>query len=249
MQSSYNMNVIKAGSAVDQGKIVITTDEIVVEVKNEAKENTVKYSDLENYERLAQVIIQKAKEDSEKMLSQTYEEVSRIEEEAYHKGYEQGKANGYEDGYKDSYEANIEKAETEAAVIIKKADILMLSAKEAYEEYMTLKKKEIVELSIKIAESIIREKLEVPEGLDRLIFEAIETSKKSKSYIIKCNPNHISSLREKVDTWKQMLALNADFFVIGDLNMDEGNAVIEKENGRIKVGIDISLEQIKEIFN
>lgn len=242
------MSVIKANSAIKQGKKLIKTDEKPVLIK-EARENTSFIDEtLLNYESLAETIILKAKKDSENLISKALMEAQKIEEEAYEKGYHQGKQNGYEDGYKESYELNIEKAKIEACKINNEAMNLLNSAKEVYEEYLREKEKEIVALAVKMAETLLREKIQQEEGLNNLIFEAIEESKKSKSYVIKAHPNHVASIKGKIVEWKNMLALNADIFVVEDLNLEKGNAVIEKENGNIQLGLDISLEKLKEAF-
>lgn len=243
------MSVIKADSAIKQGKKIIKTDESTVLIKVASENSSFNDEMLLNYESLAETIIQKAKEDSESIISKALSETQKIEQQAYEKGYQQGQQNGYEDGYKESYEVNIEKAKIEAAQINNEAIHLLNSAKKVYEEYLKLKEKEIIELSVKIAESILHEKLEKDQGLNKLIFEAIDISKKSKSYIIKCHPKHIDSVKEKVETWKHMLALNADIFVIEDLSAEPGNVVIEKENGKIQLGMDISMEKLKQAFD
>lgn len=242
------MSVIKADSAIKQGEKLIKTDERTVQIKAASENSSFTDEILLNYENLAETIILKAKKESENIISKALSEAHIIEQQAYEKGYHQGQQNGYEDGYKESYEVNIEKAKIEAAQINDEAMHLLNSAKEVYEEYLKSKEKEVIELSVKMAECILREKLERDQGLNKLIFEAIDISKKSKSYIIKCHPIHIDSVKEKVETWKHMLALNADIFVIEDLTAEPGNVVIEKENGKIQLGMDISMEKLKEAF-
>ena len=246
MHLSYSTGVIKAESAATQGKRLISTDERAYYFKETDETKELKNTYVESYERIAQGILNKAKTIREDIITKAYKEAAEIEKSAYEKGYDHGKSNGYEDGYRESYDANIEKGKKDAAELVRQGEDLLLSAKNAYENYLRDKEQEMVRLSITIAENIIRESLEGSEGLNHLILEALESSKRSTSYIIKANSVHIDTLEREIESWRSKLALKGEIILLEDNSLQPGNTVITTEKGRVEVGVDTALKKIAE---
>lgn len=255
---SFYSNIIKDSSAEKSGRKTITTAYEVKPKKIETLEDENKEEDTINdslkFDPLGQIIVEKAKRDRDELLRKTYEEVEAIRSnaynEAYNMGYEEGKTSGYDDGYKEAYDNNIEKAKSEADSILENANNILLSAKTQYESYLKEKKEEILDLSLYIAQLALNKEILRDDAMDEVIFNALEQSAKAKTYIVKCSEEYIDHINENILSWKEKLALNnCEVFVIKDNSLEKGNAVIEKDNGKIKVGIDIALENIKkELF-
>lgn len=253
---SFYKNIIKDNCVEKSGKTKIITDYEISEKKTSPIEGNEKNSkeDVLRFEPLGQIIIEKAKRDRDEILRKTYEEIEDIRStaynDAYNKGYEEGKTNGYNDGYKEAYENNIKKAEIEAKQIIDNAEKLLLSAKREYETYIKEKREYILDLTLYIAQTVLNKEVEKDDSMDKVIFKALEESAKAKTYMIKCPSEYVEHIKEKITSWKEKLALsNCEVFVIMDDSIEKGNALIEKDNGKILVGIDIALENIKkELF-
>ncbi|WP_242949491.1 hypothetical protein [Clostridium pasteurianum] len=79
-----------------------------------------------------------------------------------------------------------------------------------------------------------------------MIYDAVNESKNSTLIIIKCSKLHTASLTEAVELWKKQIPLKGEIFVIEDNSVSDGSTIIEKDNGKIEIGIDIGLENIKE---
>ncbi|WP_147585063.1 FliH/SctL family protein [Clostridium amazonitimonense] len=243
MPSLYR--VIKNLEVKDNGEKLIDTD-YDREVTETAETITVDSNVLESYESIGRAILEKAKIQREKILQLAYEEASNIEKDAYEKAYKEG----YEKGYEDSYEVHMEKAIKESDLILDKsraeASTIVGSARENFENYLTSKKEEILNLSYEIAKVILKKELSKDEGLDSILLEVLKQHRESKTFIIKCNEKYVAHIREAIPKWKSEFALQGDIFVIRDDVMEEGNALIEKDNGMLMVGIDTGLKNIKK---
>ncbi|SHI40427.1 flagellar assembly protein FliH [Clostridium cavendishii DSM 21758] len=251
MQSSYS--VIKNNSVLnanDKRRIDTFYEHVSKEESIQSEPQKIDDSIVESYKNIGENIIKSAKQQKETMLSKAYEEAQQIEKEAYEKAYDEGSKNGYEDGYKqgykESYEKHIEQATLEANAIVENASNILLDAKKQYEEYLVLKKNEIVKLAYNMAENIVKEKLEKEDGIINLLEEVIEKSKESSTFVIKCNKNHIESIENEIEKWKLKFALKGEIFVLEDSSLESGNAVVEKQNGKVMVGLDIGLEKLRE---
>ena len=51
-----------------------------------------------------------------------------------------------------------------------------------------------------------------------------------------------------MEQWKKQLTYKCEVFIIEDKTVEPGNAVVEKDNGHLEVGIDIGFTKVKEIL-
>lgn len=247
MQSSYN--VIKSDYLYSGEQVKVNTS---YEVRTEqffSSENEQGEALNEGFKNISERLLKHAKDEKEKIIREAYEKAVTIEKETYEKAYEQGINNGYEDGYKEAYDKNIEKALNEANEIKTEAIKILHNAKREYEIYLDKRKDEILDLSYSIAKKILEDEFTKDYGLNSLVEKVLKESKDNKSFIVRVNNIHKSSLEEKIESWKMELSLRAEIFILEDNFLEEGNVVIELETGKIEVGIEKALESIrKEIF-
>ncbi|KOC33817.1 fliH protein [Clostridium botulinum] len=250
-------NVIKNNSVISNGLKEINTeyhiedtkDEKVEEEKKELGEKNAK-DFIENYEVLARTMLENARKQSDAIVASAYDEIQKMQEEAYNKGYEEGKLDGYSDGKKqaDEYYDDIKnKATEEIEVLNKNADELLFSAKNEYVKYLQDKQQKIKELIVHITKSVLKSEVKNSDAINSMILDALETAKDSKSIIVKCNNKYIDNLKESIDKWKIQVVFRGEIFIVPDDNLGEGKAIIQKENGKIVIDVDIALEKINEI--
>lgn len=246
MQSSFK--VIKNTSVIKQGSKEITTE---FNSDNYSNNNRHGYSNdensnlnLESYENLAKSILENAKMQGEKILCGAYQETDEILQKANSKGYEEG----YSKGYSDGNEKIIAPATEEAKGIIANAEAILLSAKKEYEIYIEEKEKEIKEFILIAVENILKQRVESSDALNDMVLSAITNSKNVKLFIIRTNSLYFSELKSHVAQWKTQLGYKEDIIIIEDNSIEPGSAIIEKDNGKIVVGIDKGLEKLKEIL-
>ena len=240
-----SFNVIKNSRVIDQGNREINT--YLSEPYKEAtldKSQQAKKSNIESYENIAKSILENAGRESEKIISKAYVDVAEAKTQAFNEGLEQGYKEGYENGYNEA----ISKAITEAEAIRLEADAILISAKKQYNEYLIEKEAHIKDLIVSIAESILKKEVREPDALNEMIFSVLKAERNAKSYVIKSNSVHFSTIRDEVENFKNKLAFQGDIFVIEDNFLDEGTAVIEKETGKSIVSISYGIEKIMEVF-
>ncbi|WP_443659575.1 FliH/SctL family protein [Clostridium algidicarnis] len=243
MPSFYK--VIKGKEVKDTGEKLIDTVHDIVSDENQISEDYDNRS-VDSYALIGKSIMEKAKRKKEEIIASAYEDAIVIEKDAYEKAYKEG----YEKGYAESYEAHIEKALKEADSILEEgrnsAGEIVKSAKENFESYLNEKRDEILNLSYEIAKTILKREIVKEDGLDDIILKILKEHRDNKSFIIRCEEGYVDHIRENIVKWKDESAFKGDIFVIKDDSLGEGNAVIEKDNGSITVGIDIGLENIKK---
>ena len=247
MQSLYN--VIKNNSVKNTGLREIVTRAKVAAIKTKIETNTKNH--IENYESLAMNIVENSRKQSEQIVIKAYENAVNIEEDALLKAeqleneaYERGLKEGYHKAYNDT----MLQAKAESETIIASAMELLNEAKSEFEEYLLAKASDINALIITIAKTILKKHVNDKASINTMIYEALEASKKSKNFIIRCNSIYVDELKEQANIWKEQLGFLGDIFIIGDNSLEPGNAIIDKGNGKVVVGIDYALQRIEDIL-
>ncbi|KEI16189.1 FliH/SctL family protein [Clostridium haemolyticum] len=255
-------NVIKNKSVVSNGLKEITTEYHIEHIEDQKTQEEEKKElgkkdakdFIENYEVLARTMIENARKQSDSIVASAYDEIRKKEEEAYNKGYEEGKSDGYSDGYSegkkqaDEYYDDIKnKANEEIEILNKNAEELLFKAKTEYVKYLKDKQQEIKELIVSITKSVLKSEIKNSDSINSMILDALESAKDSKSIIVKCNNKYVDSIKESIDKWKVQIVFRGDIFVVPDDNLEEGKAIIQKENGKIVVDINVALEKISQI--
>lgn len=250
MQSSYR--IIKNTSVDEDGlKKIVTEFETkeAVEQKNLAETNAKTFID--SYENLAKTMLENARKQSDDLLSKAFTEAERLQKEAYEKGYNEGMQKGYDDGfnksYEDGYKKNLEKAQAEGQLIKDNADNILRTCKEEKEIYLKEKEQEIRNLIVNCVEAVLKREVKDEAALNDVIFQALSTVKNTKTFIIKSNEIYCGELKNKVELWKEQLPFRGDIFIIPDKDVEIGKAIIERENGKVVVDVNIAMDKIKEI--
>lgn len=244
-------NLIKRGNALIGGDKRIKTrystgneeveEEVCVTMDFEMEEM------IKQYEQLAANILVKSRSDAEKILIESQEKAALIEKKAYEMGYDQGKSNGYEDGYNEGYNRAIIDSEEKVNAIINSANTILCTASDDYKAYMDKKREEIISLAFEMAKVITKKEFEKSESILKLIEPAIESYKGEESLIIRCNTQYVEIIKSKLELWKNTYNLKGEIFILEDLLMDNGNAIVENKTGKIQVGMDIALEKLEEV--
>ena len=242
-------NVLRNGNTEIRGKLslrasysdeLLSTPDKIFEEQEELEKKILEAK--EEYKR----IIEETELKKEEILNEANENSKVIEKKAYELGYEQGLKNGYEDGYKESYEQNIEKALKESEEIKQEGYNTLLNIKSEAKSYIKENKESIINISISIAEQVLREKFKDVTLMETMLSNIIAEYDLKKDLVIKVNPLYKEELQKNMDEQINKNSLSQKIFIIPDLGIEEGNAVIESENGKLIVGIDSVLDKVKE---
>lgn len=168
--------------------------------------------------------------DERNLVSRAQQEAIAIKEQASKEGYENGLKNAAE---------SIDELKEVIEEFFEYKDVM-------YEKLSA----DILEISIKVAEKIIKKEVEMSnEVLHSIVNDALKTlSKDENKIILKVNPTDVEYAKELVPKLLSTGQFEAKIFVTGDMEVDEGSAIIETSNGVIDANISTQLELIKEAF-
>ena len=224
-------------SISDDGEVVSNIPEKLIKEKEDIERKIVEAK--EEYDNISK----KTSLEIEKILNEANIEAKDIERKAYELGYEQGLKNGYEDGFKEAYQKNIDKAIKESKAIKDEGYKTLLQIRNEAADYIKESKNNILQVSIEIAEQVLREKFEDTDTMNKLLENVIKEYNLKKDMVIKINPTYINQLQ--ISDIKNKLDLTQRVFVICDSDIEKGNVEIETGSGKLIVGIDGVLEKIR----
>ena len=257
--SSYKNNIIKSEGVVFKGlkslkttqtnkdntykKIGEEDEKIDSDLKKIWQELEV---EIENARKIHGEVIQNTEIEKSNIIQRAIEEANNIKKQAYEEGHSQGLQNGYEDGYKEAYEENIKKAKLESQRIIQEATDILIDSKQKVTEYIKNNRKQIIELSITIAEKVLKDKFNDVDSMNKIIDYAIREYETKENFVIKVNSIYVENINSQIYTLKNEKFIKGEAFVIEDDSVTQGNAIIETDKGRLIVGVDSVLEKVKE---
>lgn len=224
-------------SISDDGEVVSNIPEKLIKEKEDIERKIVEAK--EEYNNISK----KTSLEIEKILNEANIEAKDIERKAYELGYDQGLKNGYEDGFKEAYQKNIDKAIKESRAIKDEGYKTLLQIRSEAVDYIKESKNNILQVSIEIAEQVLREKFEDTDTMNKLLENVIKEYNLKKDMVIKINPTYINQLQ--ISDIKNKLDLTQRVFVICDSDIEKGNVEIETGSGKLIVGIDGVLEKIR----
>lgn len=196
----------------------------------------------EHYEK----IIKETELQKQDIINEANENSKAIEKRAYELGYEQGLKNGYEDGYKESYEQNIEKALMESKAIKQEGYNTLLNIKSETKKYIKYNKEQVLQISISIAEQVLREKFKDVSLMSTMIENIIDEYDLKKDLVIKVNSVYKEELENSIADKIEKSNLSQKIFVIADSSIEQGCAEIESGSGKLIVGINSVLDKVRE---
>ena len=168
--------------------------------------------------------------DDRNLISRAQQEAIAIKEQATKEGYENGLIEAH---------ASVKKLKSAIAEYFTYKD-------EVYREIS----KDILDISIKVAEKIIKKEVQSDKTvLDAIVKDALKSLAKDENKIIlKVNPTDVEYTKDIVPDILSGGQFEAKIYVTGDKEVQEGSAIIETSNGIIDANIKTQLELIKEAF-
>lgn len=209
------------------------------------EEHTIK---LENEMTELEQSLKDLEQKKEKMLTDIKEAIEK-EKTIWLETKEKERQEAKDTGYKIGYDEGLEKAEQVWANKIKEANQITEMSNQDY--YRTVEKHEdaILQLSIATAEKVIQNKLNEDKSyFITIIKQAIEELRDKSNIVIYVHPNRYSILIDQKAELEQLLEKEDLLTVYMDKQLEENDCTIKHPFGQVDVGIDVQLQQIKDIL-
>jgi len=248
MRLSYK--VIKNSNVIEE-KCIIPIAENFENINTEdeiSSEDMVQMID--NANNISKKIIESAENEKMQMLADAKAQIEidavGILEDLKQKAYEEGKSIGFKQGKNEGFEQGVAEGIAEGQKVEGQAREVLKEAHKNAREYIDKMEVDIIELSINIAERILKTSLMNDyELIYRSAKEIIMEFKNRKQIIIRVNPNNIEFFQNHIDGLKEVCP-EATFSILNDDRVDVTGCIIENENQIISTEITSQLENVKQ---
>lgn len=225
--------IIVGGSYVlgKENKIDLEKDQILDNAKVQAEEI------ISVAQQQARQIIQEAQIQSQNMIAQA-EEIQR-----------QAHESGLQDGFNQGHQNGFNQISNELANQIKTVDIIAKAAFRVKQEIIISAKKDILELTIAIAEKILKNTLNIaPETILSIIKAAINELKEKEDIKIAINPEIAVYLYQYSEIIKETVYGLKNLKIIEDKTIPVDGFIVESIDSRIDAGISTQINAISRAF-
>jgi flagellar assembly protein FliH len=230
---------IRSDSIIVGGSYVLGKDNTVDLLKDEIL-NTAKAQAEEiinQAQQQAQQITQEAEAQSQNMIAQAGE-IQRQANEA-----------GLQDGYNQGYQNGFNQISGELVNQIKMVDIIAKSSFRVKQEIIKSAKQDILELTIAIAEKILKNTLNsAPETILSIIKAAISELKEKEDIKISINPANAVHLYQYSEILKETVYGLRNLKIIEDKTIPVDGFIVESVDSRIDAGISTQIDAISRAF-
>lgn len=163
------------------------------------------------------------------------EEKERLKEQAFQEGFAEGLEEGRQTGY------------TECSEMIAEAVQTVDSSKIEFEKNVKRSEKTILDLALKSAGKILSGQLEQDETLFLPVIQrALKDLRDQKEIQIHIHPSRYAFVASQKDELEAIFPAEVLCYIYPNEELSENGCFIETKQGRIEVGIDSQLEQIRK---
>ena len=161
--------------------------------------------------------------------------------------FKENKSKGYKEGFAEGKIEAIKSLENEVKNMTQIASEIGQFKNILYNDVT----KDVVDLSLKIAETIIKSAvLSNNDFLKDIISDAVSKAANSTNIIIYLNPSDYTSFSKNSKIAKDLSKnMQSNISFVSDANLLPGNTFIKTDFGEIDAKIETQLQQIKKIFN
>lgn len=204
-----------------------------------------------------EIILKEANEEAVKIINaakiKAYNEIAECKKRGYEEGYNAGVGNGKNKGYAEGYEIGIANASEivneqnstklkEIAEMIEKIENEKQSILEKYEEGLT-------QLSIEIAEKIIRHRIDSENGVVSKIIEDVIKGYRNiewiKVYI--SNKDDLIAVQADKNLANELSKISKDVKIEISDKLEAGSVIVETSEGIVDASVDTQLKNLKEM--
>lgn len=167
----------------------------------------------------------------------------------------EGQSEGYRNGLRQA-EQEIEKQTQELAdqLVEQRLSTVLPSVSGLLDELVSARsrcqaewERELVELSVGIAEKLIRHRFEVdPAAVVGVVQEAVQLAVGKSSLELRLNPEDLNALGDRVRGIVQQSARGIDVQLLGDDNVTRGGCRVVTEHGEIDAQLESMLQRITD---
>lgn len=209
----------------------------------------------------ANTMLEAARAESKRILDEarkkTELEREKIYKQAYDEGYSLGQKKGYDDAYSPAQKKGYDAGYAQALAEVKERFELHINEPledtRAILEYFDSNKKRLlwqaeqsfVVLAIKLAEKVIRQKIELhPELVKDTVRAALETVARTTNVVIRVSPDDISIIEDLKGSLSDILGRFTSVSITPDETINRGGCVLQTERGKVDARIEKQIDRI-----
>ncbi len=188
---------------------------------------------IQEAEKKSAQMVQEAREQAEIIVREAKEQAESILLESREKGYEEGALKGREEGER----------------ICREAREFLGEVSRFRQEIIESLEQDMVELSITIAQSIMKYQLSVNrETVVDMVSTAMKKLNEQSYILIRVHPREADIVKKNRDRLQLLLTDRAQLEILGDCEIPWGSCRVEGEHGLVEINLQENLKEVQEVL-
>ena len=232
-------------SRIESSNVQLGNSYVFGSVEKEKEEiDRIQRSALISAQKKTEEIINKANSEAAQIIEAANQQIQDFLQQAQ-EAADQAKEEGYQTGYNTGYQDGHRQVHEDLANQIKSLNILAQSVFKIKKEIISSSEKEILQLTIVIAEKILRQQLEIqPEIILNIIKAAINELKDKEEVNILVNPAITKYLYDFSEELKQTINGLKTIKIMEDKTIPVDGIIIESPEFRIDARLETQIAEI-----
>ena len=195
--------------------------------------------ELEDWSRRAEEVLQKVRDDAQKILDEAAKEAEQIREAA--------KREGYRAGQRAAEQAAVRVAQQQLSTLMPALDQFRQQLGQARSSFQRMWEVQLLRLAVGIAERLVRQKIESdPKVAREWLSEAIELATHGDRIIVHLNPADTESLAPHLEAIERRLDRSCRLEVVPDDAVDRGACLVNTPCGTVDYRLSAQLQRVME---
>lgn len=181
-------------------------------------------------------------------LKSEYEDFDSADENHLEKLIQENFKKGYESGYEKAFSELEQNHNDKLKEKVKSYNNYVKSVDDKVQKYESEFEDLVIETSFKIAEKIVRQKLEKDSNIVEVLSESLKKIIGSNNVIIKLNPKDYSQIQENNSQSSFLDESLSKVKYEVDERIDKGGCIVETEIGNVDARISSQISELKKYF-
>ncbi len=193
-------------------------------------------------------IFKKAQEEAAQLIADAKEKSRMIIEDAKNEAFKKSTDIKLK-AKKDGYHKGLKEAEGEYAEKLRKADDIIKEAKDEHDKIIAGIEREVLDLALSIAQSIIgRETVVNKEYIVDVFKQGLESCYNRDNVILKASMDDYQTIERSTEELLSSIEGLGNVKIVEDRSLSAGDCIIETPFGSVNAGIDKKFEKLKSAF-
>jgi len=191
----------------------------------------------------ATTIIDEAKADAERCMSEAREQAEQIKQQAYDEGYQKGHTEGVSQGK----QSGLDEMQSLINETVEKTQRMLTAGQNEAKNMIVMAERQIVEIALAVASKILAWQItENPMVVLPIVKNALEKVCDQEQIVLRVSVDDFETVLQAKQEFQNMVGGEQALTILVDRTIERGNCIVDTSYGMVDARIDSQFDSIRE---